>query len=202
MAKISSAIGSKTYQQPMREFVVDDYSEQDHQHYSHSASATQHMPQSSEIDYREHLRTRNAQNLQQDKISEGAKKRIEILCGMTQLSREIQIGETKFVVQSLKNKHNRQALAEAMKFDGTIEFPFEIRRQILSRAITFVSDIEVDMFLGDDSLQAKLNFLDELDEVVVERIYQEYLLLNKEIKEKFSIKTTEDLEQVSEELKK
>lgn len=195
MGKINSPIASRTFQSGMKEFVIGD--ESDHDGHNHI--------ERQEIDYQAHLRQRQellGGNQGQEKISDGAKKRIELLCGMTSLSKDIQIGEASFSIKALKNKDNRQSLSLAMKYDSTIEFPFEIRRQVLARSIVTVSGIEIDMFLGDNSLQAKLNFVDELDDFVAEKLYQEYLNLNKEIKEKFLIKTEEDVKQIAEDLKK
>ncbi len=193
MAKINSPIGSRSYQSGMKEFVIDDETE---------GTVPSHEERQ-EVDYRSHLHQRQEKALhQQEKISDGAKKRIEILCGMTQLSKDVQVGDVSFSIKTLKNKDNRQSLSSAMKYDGTVEFPFEIRKQILARSIASVSGVEINMFLADDSLQAKLNFIDELDDFVAERLYQEYLNLNKEIKEKFSIRTQDDIAEMAEDLKK
>lgn len=196
MARITSAIGSKNYQSGMREFVVDDADDAGDEHYHQPPQFNQ------EVDYREHFKQRNEKLSTKEKLSDSAKKRIEILCGMTQLVKEVEIENTQFVIKSLKNKENRQSIANAMKYDGTIEFPFEIRKQILARSIHSISGVDVESFLGDSSLQSRLDFIDELDDGVAERLYQEYLNLAKEIKEKYSLKTEDSIKELVDDLKK
>ena len=173
----------------MREFVVDEQGEDMEQgDYQHQQ-------------YHQTIPNRNFEREPQ-KTAESSRKRVEILCGMTQLSKNIEVGENSFVIKSLKTRDNREALLAAVKFDGTVEFPFELKKQILARSLTSVSGIDIEMFLGNNSFKSRLDFIDELDEALADRLYQEYLNLTKEIKDKYSIKTQDDLKEVSEDIKK
>jgi hypothetical protein len=213
---INSPLGSKKFQSNMREFVVDEEEgggQHFHDHPEHFEApymppmASQNsfqqppmqMPPQPQFINRNEIR-RNVGS--DNKISEAAKKRVEMLCGMSQINREVTIGENSFILRSLKSKESRDALTSSLKYDGTIEFSFEIRKQILARSLFSVSGIDVESFLGTYDFEAKLNFIDELDDAVAERLYAEYVDLNKEIKDKYSFKSEQDIKGVIEEVKK
>jgi hypothetical protein len=203
MATINSPLGSKTFQSGMREFVVneEDGFDDPQQYQQPIQPSFQQAPQRQP--HQKYFQQRASMNgPQEQEVSQGARKRIEMLCGMTQLTKDVQIGDAVFTLTSLKTKDNRNALTAAIKFDGTVEFSFELRKQLLARSIVAVSEVEISMFLGTNDFQAKLDFLDELDYAVSERLYSEFVTLDKEIKEKYSIKTEQDVKEVSEDLKK
>lgn len=145
---------------------------------------------------------RQARRTGQERLNDGAKRRIELLTGMTRMTRQCDIEGNSFVFQSLKSKEMSEAILLASAYDGTVQSPFEIRRQLLSRALIEISGIPVNEFLGSNDMNAKLAFIDELDDILLNRLYDEYLALNKECKEKYSIKTEQDVKDLVEDLKK
>lgn len=157
----------------------------------------------SEADIEKEIRdAREFKRSGREKISEGAKRRIEILLGMIQSNKTINIEGTSFTIRTLKSKEMRDAIFIAAKFDGTIEAPYEIRRQLLARAITHVADIEIEQFIGGNTLEQKLMFLDELDDSFLSRLYAEYVSLASSVRDKYAIKNEDDLKEVVEEIKK
>ncbi len=145
---------------------------------------------------------RIARSTGRSKINSSAKHRIELLCEMSRITRDVIIDGNSFVLKNLKSKEMREALVKASEFDGTVHSPFEIRRQLLSRALFQVAETDIELFLGDDSLDAKLEFLDELDEPVINKLYSEYLVLSKLASDKYAIKTDEDAKEIVDDLKK
>ena len=136
------------------------------------------------------------------RLSENAKRRIEMLSGLKRNTRTCLIGEYEYVLQTLKNIELREAILAAAAFDGTIELPFETRKQLVARALTHVAGSEVGLFLGDDSLEAKLDFLEELEERITSKLYDEYLLLVAEVTAKYSVKDEADAKEIADDLKK
>lgn len=136
------------------------------------------------------------------RLSEGARRRIEMLCGLTRSTRTADLDGTTFSLRTLKNKEMRDALLLASQFDGTVESPFEIRKQLLARSLYEVAGTDITLFLGDSSLDAVYEFLDEIDETLLTRLYSEYLRLVDEASKKFAIKNEADAKEVVEELKK
>ena len=140
--------------------------------------------------------------LGKERMSDGAKRRIEILCGLTREYRDVVLSnEVFFKLKTLKSKETRDATNAAISLDG-IDSNFELRRQLLARSICEVSGNEFNLFLSSDSLEDKLNFVDELDEQITQRLYSEYIKLNNESTEKYSLKTDADVKDMVDNLKK
>lgn len=151
---------------------------------------------------REIRRDRQEKIRSQNTLSDGARRRVEMLIGMTRLTREATIEGNSYVLQTLKGKEMRQAILAASEYDGTVQSPFEIRRQMLARSLSKVANLTVEQFLGDNSLEARLTFIDELDDTLLNRLMDEYSALAKEAKAKYAMTTAEQVQEVAEDLKK
>lgn len=228
MPKFESPIGNKQFSsQPMKEFDVPDetgteYPAEEQQSpvmrrrgpNPHStqqpvdleaAMAFQNRLQSSynEADIERQIKEeRDAKRTGKVRLNDGARRRIEMLVGMTRTSREVTLEGNEFVLQTLRGKDMREAIMAAAEFDGTVQSPFEIRRQLLARSIVQVAGVEIAQFVGSNSLEAKLEFIDEQDESLLNRLYDEYLVLIKESREKYAVKNSADAKEVVEDLKK
>jgi hypothetical protein len=136
------------------------------------------------------------------RLSEGAKRRIEMLIGMTKTTHECNINGTTFLFRTLQAHDMRNAIMCIAKFDGTIEAPYEARKQFLARSIIQVANVEIDQFLGSSTLESKLLFIDEMDDYLLNRLYSEYLAMADEAKKKYSISKPEDIQELVNDLKK
>jgi len=136
------------------------------------------------------------------RLNEGAKRRIEMLCGIIRTTKSVDLGGQIFSLRTLKDKEMREALLLASQYDGTVESPFEIRKQILARSLYEIAGTDAAIFLGDSSIEAMYEFLEEIDETVLTRLYSEYAILAEEAAQRYSIKTSEDAKEVAEDLKK
>lgn len=145
---------------------------------------------------------RVARNTGKTRLSEAAKRRIEVLCEMSRVTRSVDIDGNIFVLRNLKAKENRDAFITFSQFDGTVQLAFEMRRQVLARSLFQVAETDIELFLGDDSLEARLEFIDELDESVIIKLYDEYVQLEKESSSKYLVKDDALAKEVTEDLKK
>lgn len=145
---------------------------------------------------------REAKKTGKERLNEGALRRINMLLGMTRSTREFSFMGNSFVLQTLKAKEMREAIMAAAEFAGTVQEPFEIRRQFLARSLVQIASVEIEQFLGSTSLDAKLIFIEELDDALINRLYDEYLLLRKEAINKYAINTIDEAKEVMEDLKK
>jgi hypothetical protein len=136
------------------------------------------------------------------RLSPAAKARIEILCGMSRPTRKVEIDGQEYVLRTINGRENRQALMAASAFDGTIESPFEVRRQLLARSLVSAGGADIDMLLGDGSLEARLDFIEELPELILQKLMDEYGDLHNEVHTKYFPKTEEEAQEVAEDLKK
>ena len=145
---------------------------------------------------------REARRTGKERLNDGAKRRIEMLVGMTRSTREVDLEGNKFILQTLRSREMREAILAASEFDQTVQAPFEMRRQLLSRSLNQVAGVDVAQFVGSDSLDARLALIDDLDEALLNRLYDEYLLLARESREKFSVKTKDEVKELADDLKK
>ena len=209
MPSYDSPIGRKNFSgQGMRDFSVTDES-QPPQHRFREDAFPDEMPSRqvnsipNDADFeREVQYAREAKRSGKERLNEGAKRRIEMLIGMTQTTRQFSVENNNFILRSLKSKEMKESLLAVAEYDGTIQAPYEMRKQILARSLTHVADVEIEQFIGSNTLESKMLFLDELDESLLTRLYDEYLLLTKTTKEKFAIKNDKDAEEVVENIKK
>ena len=145
---------------------------------------------------------KEARRTGRERLSEGAKKRIELLIGMTRITRSVDLDGNIFILQTLKAKEMREAIMEASKFNGTVEGPFELRKQLLARSLVQIAEIDIEQFISSNDFQARLDFIDELDDHFSNKLYDEYLLLSREAISKYSIKNSEDAKEIVQDLKK
>lgn len=137
-----------------------------------------------------------------ERMSEGAKRRLEMLIGMTRLTKTIDIGGSTFSLQALKNIETREALVAAAEYDGTVQFSFEYSKQLLARSLTMIAGVEFEQFIASQELEAKLDFVEELPQALFTRLYNEYVSLDAEARDKFAVKTEEQVKEVVADLKK
>jgi len=151
---------------------------------------------------REMRAAKEAKRTGKERLNDGAKRRIEMLLGMTRTLREVDIEGNVFVLRTLKGDEMRQAIASASAYDGTVQSPYEVRKQLLARSLTQVAGVDINQFIGGNSLEHRFLFVDELDEALLSRLYDEYVILAKEARSKYAIKTEEEVKEIVEDLKK
>lgn len=228
MAGYDSPLGKKTFPgQPMREVTIPDESGHASQQTGRLSSNQQiqfdenalrefnarmnpqgNMPQiptmtEDQAELEQQFRqARESKRLGRERLNDGAKRRIEVLIGMTRLTRTAHIENNDYVLQTLKSKELREAVVSASLFDGTVQSPFEIRKQLLARSITQVAGMDFSQFVGSPDLEAKLDAIEEFDHYLLGRLYDEYLLMVKEARDKYSVKDEAEVKEVMEDLKK
>lgn len=137
-----------------------------------------------------------------ERLDAGAKRRIEMLVGMTRITRSVELEGNIFTLKSLRSKEMREALMYASEYDNTIQSPFEIRKQLLARSIIQVAGLEIEQFLGSNDIEAKYDFIDLMDESLMNRLYNEYLALVREASAKYAVKNENDVKEIVNDLKK
>jgi hypothetical protein len=155
---------------------------------------------SSQVEH-EIRQTKADKRMGRERLNEGARKRIEMLVGMTRNTRTAEIEGNTYILQTLKAKEMRETIAASAEFDGTVHAPFEMRRQFLARSLIHVVGIDIEQFLGSNDLSVKLNFIDEMDDILLNRLYDEYMTLVNDSRNKYAIKQ-EAVQEVVDDLKK
>ena len=121
---------------------------------------------------------------------------------MSKLNREVIIDDVAIELQSLSSKDLREAYVITSKFNETVEFSYELRRQILSRAIIKIAGIDIYDLIGDYNYDTVLELVDNLGDSFLNRLFEEYQILNKEVNSKYTIKNEKEMKEVVEDLKK
>lgn len=182
-------------QKPLREFNVGP----DENFADQNSSQREMTDQEIEFAVREAKREKMAAA---NKIGAAAKTRIEILANIGRLTKDVDIGGVSFSLRTLKAKETREAALSTFSTVGTqLEASYEARKQQLVRSIFKIDGQEVAFVLGSDTLEDKLFFIEELEEVVVNKLYDEFVALKEESKIKYGINTVKEAEEVSEDLK-
>lgn len=229
MTTFESPLGKKTVSsgRQMREFDVPDESEENFQQFDvenairqpgmkklnmdeihafqsrlNAAPDVQHV-EKSEADIERQIReARELKRLGKERLSEGAKKRLESLLGMTRHQRETVVNQISFVLQTLTGAQTRETIMNTSKYDGTVESPFEMRVQILARSLVSIGGVDFEQFVGSNSLNIKVTFIEGLDDFLLNKLYDEYLIMTKEAKQKYSVNNAQEAQEVINDIKK
>ena len=135
-------------------------------------------------------------------VSDSGQKRISLLLGLTKSTRECEILGNKYVLRTLSSKEMKDAILSLTQFETNVEMMWESRRQYLGRALVEIAGIPIEDFLGSSNLEARFQFIDEMHESFLNRLYEEYSLLVKESDAKFKINSVADVTEVLSDIKK
>lgn len=197
MAKIESAIGNRNFESNSgRNFVISDETENDINKFNISEEEEFDIQKQIQLD------KEARKNKKFERMSDGAKRRIEILIGMTTLTKVVDVAGIKFTLKVLKSKDLRDVYLEASNKATKLEQLFEVRKQTIARALISIDDLTFEEFLSSDAIEDKLNFIDELDDAVATKLNSEYSILSKEADAKYGATTVDEAKGVIEDLKK
>lgn len=223
MVNYDSPLGSKKNpSQPMREAVIPDQSGPQHatsvgartpqmfqmddaaiREFNNRMSPSDPGPSQEQAELEQQFReAREAKRTGRERLNEGARRRIEMLTGMTRGTRTVTIDGNVYLFKTLRDKELTEAIVAASVFDGNVRSPFEIRKQLLARSLVQVAGVDFDQFVGAGDLETKLAAIEEFDHYLLARLYDEYLLMVKETIERYAIKNDTDAKKVVEDLKK
>lgn len=162
------------------------------------------LPQSEEEEMLRRARAAKAEELKSPKITDPAKKRIELLAGIGRLTKDVKIGEFTFSLRTLKEKESREAALSTFSVAITqLEASYEARKQQLARSIFKIDGEDLGAVIGSNKLEDKMAFIaDNLEDIVVEKLWDEFVALKEESRAKYGINTMKEAEEVSEDLKK
>ena len=231
MPKFESPIGSKQFQGQMREVSVPDDSGYDqpppmprqprppmpmheHEHtpvfderamreFQQAQMPPGAMPVREMTDLEKNIfAAKKAKREGKERLSDGARRRIEILLGMTRLTKDVEIGGQMYKIQTLTSQELREAVVSTAEFDGSVQFIFENRKQLLARSLTMVAGLDINEFVNSHEIEARLEFIEMMDHALLLRLFTEYNNLAKEAQDKYNPKTETQVKEVVEDLKK
>lgn len=138
----------------------------------------------------------------EEKMGDYAKKRIEILANIGRLTKNVEMDGITFALRTLKAKEARAATMSIFGCVNDVDASFEIRRQTLARAIYEIDGQPIESALGGDDFALKLDLIDDMEDVTIIRLYNEFNELRNEIQTKYGLKTEQEVKEVLEDIKK
>ncbi len=206
MAKFESTIGKSNINgnsPSMKSFTVDDASEgsYDNSEYNQPKSDFRQSAQASQFTEDDIIEARKRKQYESTHINPGAKKRIEMLSGIGRAHKDIPVDSTVFSIRTLKSSEQLEVLLSSSKIDLTIQAMFDQRAQTLARSIYAIDGQDIDLIVGP-TVDEKLFAVQQLDEAVINYIFDHYNKLVKQNTSKFSISTPEEVKEVVEDIKK
>jgi thiamine biosynthesis protein ThiC len=139
---------------------------------------------------------------QQNRMEVGAKKRLEILTNLGRATDIVDVEGINFSIRTLKNGEWREAVKAVSLLDLATEQAYEMRAQILARALYAIDNQPVEIVLGTDDIIHKIAFIQEMDETAVAYLYNRYTDMAAKNKAKFNLNTEEGVKEAVEEIKK
>lgn len=194
----------QSQQKPMREFVVGEPEDMQNGLETHNNQTQQPVmrpisPSELEAARRAHMEQKSTP----ERIGEQAKKRIEILAGIGRLTKEVSIGGTMFSLRTLKAKETKEAALATFSSVGTqLEASYEARLQQLARSIFKIDGNDVDAVLGTSDVADRITKLENLEEVVINKLWDDFVALKNDADKQYAINTDTQAKEVGEDLKK
>lgn len=220
MVKIQSSIGEGGFQASGRNFVVEDESPQ--RSPRQRPLAQDQISQDRQINPAVAAGLRRQameqQQLQEQRSLVDAKRRIEILTGIGRNTKDVEVGGIVFTLRSLKTfeqnslDHVVAAQKQVRLPNGSSSFtPIgmnEIKLEALSHALFMIDGQSVDVVLGtineeyDIQVSARKDLVNEMDGTLVDYLFVQYQGLVKETQDGYAPKTSEEVREVVDAMRK
>jgi hypothetical protein len=221
MTEVESPLGKASFTDPQqrqnRVLTVDDQSDmQAHPAYHRRPGPQTHQEQQAQQianltrpltpeEMEEITRKRAEAQHAKSRVSQTARDRIEFLTQIGRIRNEFEVDGVKFSFQSLKSRELEEIHDLMVSLGSTTEskLNLEVRKHVLARSLYAIDDIPVSDIIGTDELEAKLELIMTLDENLVDymnKFYEEKIM--KVGRDKYAIKSQEDMEELVEDVKK
>lgn len=136
------------------------------------------------------------------KLGEHARKRVEILSNIGRLFKEVELDGIVFTLKTLKDKETREATLSIFSCANDADAAYELRRQTLARSICKIDGQDVELALGGNEFERRLELIDGMENVIVSKLYTNYNELKKEAHVKYGVETESQVKEVVEDIKK
>ena len=209
MSEINSPLGKKTFNTQGRKILsVSDESEDfDTKPLPQSYMPPQMQQQPQEVkltpeQFNAMQARKNEIRMAQKRPSSEARQRIEVLTGIGRLTIDTTIEGYKFTLQSLKSREMREIIKVVAQIETPADAMYEMRAQTLARSLVKIDDQPVELVLGVDGIDGVVEFINDSEEHIVNKLYSAYTDMTKANENKFSVADAKDAQEVTEEIKK
>lgn len=148
----------------------------------------------------EKLREEKKSNI--NKVDRSTINSLEVIIGIGRIIKDVLIEDINFSIRSLKSKEIKEVLRIGLKAKDKIDELYSVRSATLAYALYEINNIPLEVLLKDENIDAKLNFIEELDDFVAEKLYKEYTNMVKEYKKQAQQDLGSNMEEIVETIKK
>ena len=135
-------------------------------------------------------------------ITQPAKTRLEYLSDIGKMTKDVVIGGITFTLRTLKSREQKQVYLTIVDVTNKIDEAYNIKLYSLAYSLIKIDGQDVNFMVKINSLNDKINMLEELEETVIDELYNAYVELKETSDKQFSIKNEKDMKEVTEDLKK
>lgn len=192
MAQFESTIGIMESSNSSKTYVVDDGSSQED-----FVSERKELTPEEFNTLRESI---NKSKRETNKLSDATKSRIEILANIGRRFISFKLDDIVFELRSLKDIDLSEISLELSKLPNYTKY--DTRRHMLAKSLYKIDGQPVDTILSSHKFEDRLYLVGELEDVVVDRMFEEYNEMEVERNKAYRIQTKEDVKEVSEAIKK
>lgn len=160
--KIESPLGNMTYARSAgsKVLTVDDPTDLE---YSYEEQKLKELEQ---------LRKNKKESLH--KAPEGAKQRLDYLLGISRLGEDVEVDNVVFSIRSLKAKETQEVIESVVSAQVNAVQAFEMRAHTMARSIYKIDGQDLGLVIGSNDIEDKVNFVKELDESLLNYLYERY----------------------------
>jgi hypothetical protein len=130
-----------------------------------------------EIDYREVQRIKEEQK--RERINSVALSKLEFLLGISRKVVDVKVEGVVFTLKTLKNKEKQNIVLEAAKQESVLLQSFNVKDLTVAYSLFKINDELIDNIIGSE-INNKMEFIREMDSNLVEKLWDEYIKLNKD----------------------
>ena len=194
--RMTSSLGQVSFEQPeqRQSIVVEDPTEEPVSPQGQSVQG----PSRQKVEEAHRSRVEESVSV----METGARRRTEILTSLGRASTDVEFEKITFSIRTLKNREWREAITAVATFDLAHEQGYEMRGQSLARALYAIDGPPVEIVMGTNDLQQRIDFINDMDESFVSHLYDEYNKLVADIKSRYNIGTEEGMQEAVEDIKK
>ncbi len=174
--EIKSSLGSVKFNrhQPQKVLTVEDSTDED---FNDQKQIDQKELLEAQLERLKHLESVKAEARQLKKQAPPeAKNRLDILLGIARSARDVEIDGITFSIRSLKAKEIQEITEKLLELGSTSETiaRLEMRKHLVARSLYAIDSQDIDLVIGSKSIEDRLNFVDELDESLVQHLSNIY----------------------------
>jgi len=198
--KIESSLGKVSFNrhQTPKILTVEDSTDEsfeytDQMQYSEKQDSQARLDRLQEL---ETLRTESRQLRKQAPVA--AKNRLDILLGIARSARDVEVDGIVFSIRSLKAKEIQQITEKLVEINTNNETVnrLEMRRHMIAYSLYAIDGQDIDLVIGSNSIEDRVDFVSELDESLLQHLANVYWEMKADNDKRFSDlgKTQEDTE--------